>query len=300
MIERDGYIPGVPCWIGHDAADPESAVDFYGGLFGWEFEDMMPPGSPGKYFIARLHSGDVAAVGSQPEGAPPMAVWNTTSGSRAPTRRRPRWSGRRSVLMDPFDVMGAGRMAVFADPRAPRSAPGRRRSTAAAKIVNEPGSLNFNNLNTRASRRARSLLRVGGSAGPTLDMGGGFSMWTLPGYGDHLEQKQSRASRGHGRDGPRRRASRTWSPALNPISDDQPDVPPHWGVTFAVETPTRNCRAGHRAGRTGRPLPPFDAPWVRDDRSITDPQGATFTAEQVRCPRTRPSGGRSGAAISGS
>ena len=52
MPERDGYIPGVPCWIDTSQPDPEAAVDFYSGLFGWEFEDVMPPGSEGKYFIA--------------------------------------------------------------------------------------------------------------------------------------------------------------------------------------------------------------------------------------------------------
>ena len=77
MPERDGYIPGVPCWVDTSQPDPEAAVDFYSGLFGWEFEDVMPPGSPGKYFVARLHGGDVAAVGSIPEGAPPVATWNT-------------------------------------------------------------------------------------------------------------------------------------------------------------------------------------------------------------------------------
>ena len=77
MPERDGYIPGVPCWVDTSQPDPEAAVDFYSGLFGWEFEDVMPPGSEGKYFIARLRGGDVAAVGSIPEGAPPMAMWNT-------------------------------------------------------------------------------------------------------------------------------------------------------------------------------------------------------------------------------
>ena len=77
MSERDRYIPGVPCWIDTTQPDPEAAVDFYGGLFGWEFEDVMPPESPGKYFIARLRGGDVAAVGSQPEGAPQTAAWNT-------------------------------------------------------------------------------------------------------------------------------------------------------------------------------------------------------------------------------
>ena len=65
MLERDGYLPGVPCWVDTSQPDPEAAVAFYGGLFGWDFKDAMPPGSPGKYFFARLRGGDVAAVGSQ-------------------------------------------------------------------------------------------------------------------------------------------------------------------------------------------------------------------------------------------
>src|SRR6266480_4880344 len=94
MPERDGYIPGVPCWIDTSQPDPEAAVDFYRGLFGWEFEDVMPPESPGKYFIARIRGGDVAAVGSIPEAAPPLAMWNTyvwvESADDAGLRRPPR------------------------------------------------------------------------------------------------------------------------------------------------------------------------------------------------------------------
>ena len=55
----------------------EAAVAFYGGLFGWDLEDAMPPGSDGKYYIARLRGGDVAAIGSQPPGGPQIAAWNT-------------------------------------------------------------------------------------------------------------------------------------------------------------------------------------------------------------------------------
>ena len=133
MTERDGYIPGVPCWIDTSQPDPEAAVDFYGGLFGWEFEDVMPPDSPGKYFIARLRGGDVAAVGSQPEGAPPTAVWNTYVWveSADETAAKVRDAGG-SVLMEPFDVMDAGPDGGASPiPRAPRSASGRRRSTGA-------------------------------------------------------------------------------------------------------------------------------------------------------------------------
>ena len=77
MPERDGYIPGVPCWIDTSQPDPEAALAFYTGLFGWEFENMMPEGSEGTYFIGRIRNGDVAAVGPIPEGAPPTAMWNT-------------------------------------------------------------------------------------------------------------------------------------------------------------------------------------------------------------------------------
>ena len=46
MSEQDRYIPGVPCWVDTNQPDPEAAVAFYGGLFGWEFDDVTPPGAP--------------------------------------------------------------------------------------------------------------------------------------------------------------------------------------------------------------------------------------------------------------
>ena len=73
MPERDGYIAGVPCWIDTSQPDVDAAAEFYGGLFGWEFEDAMPPGTAGRYLMARLRGGDVAAVSSRPEGAPAEA-----------------------------------------------------------------------------------------------------------------------------------------------------------------------------------------------------------------------------------
>src|SRR6476661_4927920 len=77
MLERDGYIPGVPCWVETSQPDPDAAAAFYSGLFGWECEDVMPPDAPGKYIVGRIRGGDVAAVASPPESAPPGAVWNT-------------------------------------------------------------------------------------------------------------------------------------------------------------------------------------------------------------------------------
>src|SRR5438552_19143050 len=111
MLERDGYLPGVPCWVDTSQPDPESAVVFYGGLFGWHFQEAMPPGSAGHHFIARLRGSDVAAVGSQPDGAPPIAVWNTSIWvESADVAGAKVLDGGGRVAMEPFDVLDAGRI----------------------------------------------------------------------------------------------------------------------------------------------------------------------------------------------
>src|SRR5437870_13322972 len=77
MLERTRYPAGIPCWVDTAQPDPQAAVAFYGGLFGWEFEDSMPTDSPVRYFLARLRGRDVAAVGSATDLGPPTPVWNT-------------------------------------------------------------------------------------------------------------------------------------------------------------------------------------------------------------------------------
>jgi predicted enzyme related to lactoylglutathione lyase len=277
MLERDGYLPGVPCWVDTSQPDPEAAVAFYGGLFGWDFEDVMPPDSEGRYFVARLHGGDVAAVGSQPEEAPPTAAWNTyvwvESADDAAAKVR---DAGGHVVMEPFDVLNAGRMAMLTDPEGAAFCVWQAKEHKGARIVNEPGSLNFNGLNTRDVDGAKSF--YGSVFGwDTLDLGGAAAMWTLPGYGDFLEQADP---------GLRERMAEVGAPegfadvvaAMNPIADDQPDTPAHWSVTFAVDDADAiAARAAELGGQVV--VPPFDAPWVRMT-VITDPQGATFIASK--------------------
>ena len=277
MPERDGYIPGVPCWVDASLPDPEAALDFYAGLFGWEFEDVMPPGSKGKYFIARLHGGDVAAVGSVPESAPATAVWDTyiLVGSADETASKVRAAGG-GVVREPSDVMNAGRMAVFTDPEGVAFCVWEAKEHKGARVVNEHGALNFNGLNTREVDGAKAF--YGSVFGwKTMQLGGGVEAWTLPGYGDHLE-----------RDDPdiRVRVAELGGPAgfedvvasINPIPNDQPDTPAHWGVTFGVDD--ADAAAGKAAELGGTVVvTPFDAPWVRMT-VVADPQGATFIASQ--------------------
>ena len=67
MPERDGYIPGVPCSVDTSQPDPEAALRFYGGLFGWEFEDLMPAEADGNYFMGRIRGGDDFAIVFAPD-----------------------------------------------------------------------------------------------------------------------------------------------------------------------------------------------------------------------------------------
>ncbi|MGA9316293.1 MAG: VOC family protein [Solirubrobacteraceae bacterium] len=277
MPERDGYLPGVPCWVDTSQPDPEAAVAFYSGLFGWDFKDAMPPGSAGKYFIASLRGGSVAAVGSQPEDAPPTAMWNTyvwvENADEAVAKARD--AGGR-VVADAFDVFDAGRMAVLTDPEGAAFCVWQAKQHKGAQIVNEPGSLNFNGLNTRDAQGAQSF--YGSLFGwEALGLDGGVQMWRLPGYGAFLEKSDP---------GLRERMAQSGAPkgfedvvaTLNPIADDQPDTPAHWSVTFAVDdADAMAAKAGELGGRVI--VAPFDAPWVRMT-VISDPQGATFIASK--------------------
>jgi uncharacterized protein len=276
MPERDGYIPGVPCWVDTSQPDPEAALGFYTGLFGWEFESVLPAEAPGQYFIGRLRGGDVAAVGSIPEAMPPMAMWNTYIwvDSADETAAKVTDAGG-SVLMEPFDIMDFGRMAVFADPEGAAFCVWQAQEHRGARVVNEHGSLNFNGLNTRDVDAAKSF--YGSVFGwTTLALSAG-EMWTLPGYGDHLERDNP---------GLRKQIAEMGGPqgfedvvaSINPIGDDQPDTPPHWSVTFGVDDAEATAaKAGELGGTVV--VPPLDVPWSRIT-VIRDPQGATLIASQ--------------------
>jgi hypothetical protein len=221
-----------------------------------------------------------------------MAMWNTYIWveSADETAAKVRDAGGK-VLAEPFDVMGAGRMAVLADSEGAVFSVWQAEAHRGAEIVNEAGSLNFNGL---ATRRLEDAKRFYGAVfgWQTLTMDGGLSAWTMPGYGDHLEE---------GDPGLRKRIAELGAApgfedvvaTINPIPDDQPEVPAHWSVTFAVDDADATAaKATELGGKLV--VPPFDAPWVRM-AVIADPQGATFIASQFT-PENRDVAGQTGTA----
>ena len=179
--------------------------------------------------------------------------------------------------MEPFDVMDAGRMAVFADPEGAAFCVWQAKEHKGAQVVNEHGSLNFNGLNTRDVERREGLLRLGvrlDDAGPRrrrrdVDAAG---LRRPP------RARQPRASASRWRRWAAPPGFEDVVASINPIPDDQPDTPPHWSVTFGVDDADATAA---KATELGGELivPPFDAPWVRMT-VISDPQGATFIASK--------------------
>ena len=281
MNPRDGYPAGVPCWLDSSQPDPDAAAVFYGGLFDWDFENRAPDGSPMRYLVGRLHGGDVAGIGSQPEGADGPAAWNTYVwvDSADETAARVADAGG-SVVMEPFDVSDAGRMAVFADPAGASFCVWQAKAGRGAQIVNEPGSWNFSGLHTSDPDRAKAF--YGAVFGwETTDQPDGTAFWLLLAYGDHLEERDP---------GLRERMKGVGAPdrfedtvaALHPAEEGVPD---HWSVTFGVDD--ADAAAERTAELGGEVLvAPFDAPWVRMT-VLRDPQGAEFTASKY----VPPSGG---------
>jgi uncharacterized protein len=144
-----------------------------------------------------------------------------------------------------------------------------------AQIVNEHGALNFNGLATRDPEGAKAFYGVV-FGWETLALPAGL-MWTLPGYGDHLEERSP---------GLRGQMAQMGAPegfidvvaALNPIADDDSKTPAHWSVTFGVDDADAAAAQANELG--GEVVTaPVDAPWTRM-AVIKDPQGATFIASQ--------------------
>src|SRR5262245_5198621 len=109
------HAPGTFCWPELSTTDQSGAKKFYGALFGWATEDN-DMGDGGTYTMLKLKGQSVGALFSQrkedrgkvpPHWATYVAVENVDRS----TSRAKELGGK--ALMEPFDVMDVGRMAVI-------------------------------------------------------------------------------------------------------------------------------------------------------------------------------------------
>ena len=273
MMQRT-YPEGVPSWIDTEQPEVDAAADFYGGLFGWTFEDAMPPEAPGRYLIARLDGVDVGGLAGSGGQA---AAWNTyVAVDDADAAARRLASAGATVKSAPADAGEGGRAAVLADPEGAEFRLWQARRRLGTQVANLPGAWNFSDLHTFDIDAARAFY-TGAFGWEIEDLGYGWLV-RRPGYGDHLEATVD--------PGIRARQAEVAVPsgfedAVAWFEAAAPNERPHWHVTFTVADRDQSAADAERLGASvlGR----SDEPWSRT-ALIRDPQGAEFTVSQFTPP----------------
>jgi predicted enzyme related to lactoylglutathione lyase len=247
MGERSSHPPGAFSWADLSTTDPEAAKAFYTALFGWETDDQPVPGGA-VYTMLSLDGRSVAALSAvQQEGQPP--AWNsyvTVESADAAASAAADAGG--TVVMEPFDVMDAGRMAVVQDPTGAFFSVWEPRENIGAQFVNAPSALTINQLNTSDPERAQEFYAAlfGWRIEPVE--GGPVAYWGIY-NGDRLNAGMM---------------------AL----PDEGGAPSHWLVYFGSEDVDDDA---DRIGELGGTVmaPPMSVPGGRI-LVASDPQGAVF------------------------
>lgn len=273
VISRS-YPSGVPCWVDTQQPDVAAAMAFYGGIFGWEFEDVAPPGAAGRYVIARLDGQEAGAIAGPGTGVP---AWHTyVAVHDADAAARHLLSVGATLKSAPADAGSGGVQAVLADPEGAEFRIWQARERLGAQAVNLPGGWNFSDLHTANMDAAAAFYaKAFDWQFDTLDFG---TMIRRPGYGDHLEATvdPNIRARQSGDAVPR-----GFEDAIAWLVPAAPGERPLWHVTFTVADRDRTARDAERLG--GRVLRQDDTEWTRTVL-IRDPGGAVFTASQFTPP----------------
>jgi len=150
---------GTPTWVDLGIPDLDRAIEFYGALFGWEFD--VGPEEYGRYTMCKLQGRPVAALMQNPDPEAKEFWWNVylATDDCDGTAKRVTDAGG-TVLMAPMDVMDQGRMAMVRDTVGAQFGLWQGRAHIGAQVVNQPNSLLRNDLATPTPEPAREFYRT--------------------------------------------------------------------------------------------------------------------------------------------
>jgi predicted enzyme related to lactoylglutathione lyase len=250
MAERDGYAPGTPSWVDLTTPDLDAAPAFYGGLFGWEFEDAGA--EAGHYHQALVRGKRVAGLGPAQPGSPPVAYWTTyLSSADVDADAAAIAEAGGTVMFGPMDVEGQGRFVVAADPEGAMFGVWQAQAHKGAELVNEHGALSWN------ERMTRDIEGVKRFYGTVFDV----TFQDLPGIPPSSYQLFTVSGDAV--------AGTFAMPADAPA-----EAPPHWLAYFWLDDVDAGFeRARELGGQVLRE--PIDSPYGRY-APVQDPQGGAF------------------------
>jgi predicted enzyme related to lactoylglutathione lyase len=241
-------------WAELATTDSAAAKKFYGRLFGWAFDDM--PAGPGLTYTMNKVQGEYTSalyqMGDAMKGIPPhWDAYITVDDVDAVTRKAAANGG--TVVKDAFDVMDVGRMSVIKDPTGAVFCLWTAKKHIGAGILQEPGSITFNELYTNdVDRAGKFYTSTIGWATRAVDMGamGTYTLFQRPGT--------TKSAGG-----------------MMPITPQMKGTPPMWLIYFEVTDVDASAKVVTEAG--GKVLaPPMDIPDIGRFSVVADPQGAVF------------------------
>lgn len=251
------HTPGTPSWVDLETTDVPEAVEFYSGLLGWSAAPELGP-EAGGYRMMLLKDEPVAAITPMTPNSPAPPHWNTyvTVASADETAQAITKAGG-TIVAEPFDVLSSGRMAVASDPSGAFFSIWEPKEDIGARIVNEPGSMVWNELNTRqAEASARFYGEVFGWKVRLQE--GGPMVYREILLGDHTVG------------------------GIIEMTEEWGDLPPHWMVYFAVDDADATAAKATELGGSVQ-VPPTDIPPGRFS-VIGDGAGAHFSVIRLAAP----------------
>jgi predicted enzyme related to lactoylglutathione lyase len=255
MTTLTKHAPGTFSWAELATTDAASAKKFYGGLFGWTYDDM-PAGPDMIYSMTKLgkeHASALYKMGESTKGIPPHWESYITVEDVDATTKTAVANGAK-LLKEPFDVMDVGRMAVVADPTGAVFCLWTAKKHIGASVLHDPGAMTWNELFTNDVERAgKFYTSTFGWTTQAFDMGpmGVYTLFSRAG--------DAKANTG----------------GMMALGPQMKDVPPHWLVYFAVADCDASTKQAKDLGGTVL-SPPMDIPNIGRFAVVLDPQGAVF------------------------
>jgi len=257
MPHVESHKPGNFCWVELGAADLAAAKSFYTTLFGWNAVDM-PMGPDSVYTMFRLEGREAAAAyqldPKQHLGVPPhWTLYICVDNAEDAARRTTEFGGK--VVVDPYDVFDAGRMAALQDPTGAHFCVWQPKAQKGIGIAGVPSTLCWSELATPDATRAR-------------DFYGQLFGWGMKDSGPNYTELMNAGEAVGG---------------ILQMDEGWQGIAPHWSPYFLVADADASAGKARGLGATWK-MPPTDLPGVGRFALITDPQGAVLHMIQIAKP----------------
>ncbi len=247
MPQVSSYEPGTFCWAELSTTDWRAARKFYTSLFSLDAKETpmgenLPPYvllQKGGQYVGALYE----QTSEQTKQVPPNWLSYVSVKSADESAKKAKQLGGK-LMKEPFDVFDLGRMTVLVDPQGAVFALWQPEKHIGAAVVNEPGTVCWNELQTSDTGAARkfytSLFGWGNKVG-----------------GDYTEWLSGKKSIG------------------GMMKNQAPNTPPHWLIYFAVDDCDASTKKVQSLG--GRVyVQPQEIANVGRFSVVADPQGAAF------------------------